>query len=118
MVIQSIDAHLLLQLIKRLGGQPLQQGIGISLLLNAVYYVKTFVEIPYHLRNGLKIILNISVDCNYSIGHIPCRHHAGHDGILVADITGEIQAFESLGILCMEAIDNLPCRVATSVVHK
>ena len=118
MVIQGIDAHLLLQLIKRLCGQPLQQGIGISLLLNAVYYVETFVEIPYHLRNGLKIILNISIDCNYSVSHIPCRHHASHDGILMADITGEIQAFESLAILFMEVTYNLPCRVDTSVVHK
>ena len=117
MIEHTLHAHRGLQLIESLCRHALQEGIGLARHLHTIDHIVALLKVAHHLGDALQIVLKIGIDGHDSISPLTGCHHTSHDGILMADIAGEVDATHILA-LAMQLGDNLPGTVMTAVIDE
>ena len=74
MIIHRILIHALHQLIESLGGESLEEGIGLTLLAHTIDDILAFLHLLNHIDDDILIILQVGIDTYHrQQGATPCR---------------------------------------------
>ena len=106
-------------MVEALGGEPLEEGVGVAAAAHAVYHLGTVQILLHHLIHGVDVILPVAVDGNGDIAAAAVQrlHQACQYGILVAAVAALRNADEVLVLLC-KALNELPGLILGAVVDE
>ena len=86
MVIHRILIHALHQLIESLGGESLEEGIGLTLLAHTIDDILAFLHLLNHIDDDILIILQVGIDTYHRITMIYRRFHSCPERILMSPV--------------------------------
>ena len=119
MIEHDIRAQGVHHMIKALGGEPLEEGVGVPAAAHAVHHLSTVQIFFHHLVHGVDIVLTIAVDGDGNIAAVAVQrlHQPRQHGVLVAAVAALGNA-DIVLVLCGKALDQFPRFVAGAIVDK
>ncbi len=105
--------------VEALGGEPLEEGVGVPAAAHAVDHLGTVQILFDHLVHGVDVVLTIAVDGNGNVAGAAVQrlHQPGQHGVLVAAVAALGNA-DIVLVLCGKALDQFPRFVAGAIVDK
>ena len=106
-------------MVEALGGEPLEEGVGVPAAAHAIDHLGPGEILPDHLVHGIDVVLTVAVDGdgNVAAAAVERLHQPGQHGVLVAAVAALGDADEVL-VLSGKLLDEGPCGVAGAVVDK
>ena len=118
MIVDHLGPHGVEQLVKALGGEALEKGVGVPLVAHAVHHLAVVVAVGiHHGVHGVDVILAVAVDGDGDVAFVPRLHQPGQNGVLMAPVAALADA-KIMGVAFGQIADNLPGAVFGTVVHK
>ena len=106
------------QVVEPLGGEPLEEGVGVAAAAHTVDHLGTVQILLHHLVHGVDVVLPIAVDGDGDVAVVGFRlHQPGQHGVLVAAVPALGDADEVFIFLC-EPADELPGGIMGAVVDE
>ena len=106
------------QVVEALGGEPLEEGVGVPAAAHAVDHLGTVQIFLHHLVHGVDVILTITVDGDGDVAVVGAGlHQARQHGVLMAPVPALGNADEMRILLC-KAADELPGLIAGTIVDE
>ena len=106
-------------MVEALGGEPLEEGVGVPAAAHAVDYLGAVQILFDHLVHGVDVVLTVAVDGDGDVAAAAVErlHQPGQHGVLVAAVPALGDADEVI-ILRGELLDEGPGGVAGAVVDE
>ncbi len=106
-------------MIEPLGGEPLEEGVGIPAAAHTVDHLGTVQIFLHHFVHGVDVILSVAVDGNGDIAAAAVQrlHQTGQHGVLVTPVPALGNADVML-VLSGKIADQLPGFVLGAVVDE
>ena len=106
-------------MVEALGGEPLEEGVGVPAAAHAVDYLGAVQILFDHLIHGVDVVLTVAVDGDGDVAAAAVErlHQPGQHGVLVAAVPALGDADEVI-ILRGELLDEGPGGVAGAVVDE
>ena len=117
MVIHRILIHALHQLIESLGGESLEEGIGLTLLAHTVDDILAFLHLAHHIHDNILIVLQVGIDTYHRIAMVYRSFHTCPERILMAPVMRQFDAMH-IPMLLGSIRNHLPSMVTTAIVDK
>ena len=116
MVRNALYSHKCLESVEEFCGASLKAAVAISCNLYAIYNLVSLQKEPYHLLNGIKVVLKVYIHCNYSIAFVAGCADAGHCGVILSGVLGQRDASKAR-ILLAERFYLLPGGVLACIIY-
>ena len=116
MVEHDVRAQRVHQVVEALGGEPLEEGVGVAAAAHAVDHLGPVQILLDHLVHGVDVVLPVAVDGDGDVA-VAGLNQSGQHGVLVAAVPALRNADEMLVFLCKFA-DQLPSGVLGAVVDE
>ena len=106
-------------MIKALGGEPLEEGVGVPAAAHTVHHLGTVQILFHHLVHGVDVVLTVAVDGDGDVAAVAVQrlHQPRQHGVLVAAVAALGNA-DIVLILRGKALDQLPRFVAGAIVDE
>ena len=88
MVEHHLRAHPVHDLVKALGGEALEEGVGVALGTHAIHDLAALPVLLHHLVHGVDVVLAVAVDADGDVAFVLHGHQAAQKGVLVPPVAG------------------------------
>ena len=104
-------------MVEALGGEPLEEGVGVPAAAHAVDYLGAVQILFDHLVHGVDVVLAVAVDGNGHVGQVLGGHQARQQSVLMAAVAGKADAPVML-VRFSQASDDVPGLILGTVVDE
>ena len=117
MVIDHLGPHHGQELVKALGGGPLEEGVRLPAGADAVDHLTAVMVGIHHGVHGVDVVLAVTVDGDGDVALILGLHQPGQHGVLMAPVAALANA-QIVLVLAGKIGDNVPGSVLTAVIDE
>ena len=113
----DVRSHPVHEMVEALGGEPLEEGVGIPLGAHPVHHLAALMVGFDHLIHGVDVVLPVAVDADGDVAPAAGLHQATQQGVLVAPVAGKAEPLEML-VFGAETLDEGPGVILAAVVDE